>query len=261
MIEAITSRENKKIKQMLAAATVKGRKKYGVYAVEGRRMVEEAVENVPKDIKWILVSESFAQKDFLAERLDKSGFLVCCVPDGLFRSVSDTINPQGISALMAVKDFATPIPGDMRRIVVLDGVSEPGNLGAIIRTAEAAGVDALYLMSGCADIYNPKTVRSTMGSLFRADILRCCGVKDIENLKDFGFEIASTELAGSMDLFEYAKNSKGKKIAAIIGSEAGGVSKELLNLSDIRLRIPMCGKVESLNAAVAAGILMYALRK
>ena len=146
-------------------------------------------------------------------------------------------------------------------LLFLEGLQDPGNLGTIIRTAEAAGIDAVYMLRGCADIYNPKAVRSTMGSIFRVKFACGCGLEIIGGLKERGFEIAATELSGSVDLFEYARGSRDKKIAAVIGSEARGVSKEALALSDVRVRIPMDGKVESLNAAVAAGVLMYALRK
>lgn len=260
MIEKITSKDNKKLKLLTAAATLKGRKKHGLYLVEGRRMTEEATSDAADRIKYVFVSESFPDVDSLPLRLDKAGFSVYSVPDGLFRAASDTVTPQGVSALLEIGDREPKITDDMSRVIILDGVSEPGNVGAMIRTAEAAGIDAVYMLRGCADIYNPKAVRSTMGSIFRVKFARGCGLEIISDLKQRGFEIAATELSGSVDLFEYAKGSRNKKIAAIIGSEARGVSKEALALSGVRLRIPMGGKVESLNAAVAAGVLMYALR-
>ncbi len=260
MIEKITSKDNKKLKLMTAAATLKGRKKHGLYLVEGRRMTEEAAADAPGRIRHIFVSETFADGDPLPGALDKAGFSVCSVPDRLFRAASDTVTPQGVSALLETGGGVPKLTDDMSRVLILDGVSEPGNVGAMLRTAEAAGIDAVYMLSGCADIYNPKAVRSTMGSIFRVKFACGCGLDVIRGLKERGFEIAATELSGSVDLFEYAKETHGKKIAAIIGSEARGVSKEALGLSDVRVRIPMDGKVESLNAAVAAGVLMYALR-
>ncbi len=260
MIEKITSKDNKKLKLLTASATLKGRKKHGLYLVEGRRMTEEAAADASGRIKHIFVSESFAEDDPLTRGLDEAGFSVCSVPDGLFRAASDTVTPQGVSALLEIGGSEPKLTDDMSRALILDGVSEPGNVGAMIRTAEAAGIDAVYMLRGCADIYNPKAVRSTMGSIFRVKFACGRGLEIISGLKERGFEIAATELSGSVDLFEYAKGTRGKKIAAIIGSEARGVSKEALALSDVRVRIPMDGKVESLNAAVAAGVLMYALR-
>ena len=260
MADIISSGDNKKLKLLSAAATPKGRKKHGLFLVEGRRMVEEAVRFATEKIRYIFVSESFGSgnPDFM-KKLDGGGFLVYTVTDKLFSSAASTTTPQGVAALLEIGGDKNPKADGLLNVLILDGVSEPGNVGAIIRTAEAAGVDAVYLMKGCADIYNPKAVRSTMGSIFRMNFKTGCEIGDIEELGRSGFKIAATALDGSVDLFEYAREKEGVKMAAVIGSEARGVSDEVLSLSDVRVRIPMKGKVESLNAAVAAGVLMYAL--
>ena len=138
-------------------------------------------------------------------------------------------------------------------VLILDGVSEPGNMGTIIRTAEAAGIDLICLTRGCVDVYNSKVVRAAMGSLFRMKFAECdAGMA--ETMRARGFTLVATALYNSVPL-ESAQIT-GKR-AIIIGSEAEGVSEEFLSLADIAVKIDMCGKVESLNAAVAAGIVMY----
>lgn len=259
MIYPITSKDNKKLKLLSAIATPKGRKKHGLFPVEGRRMVEEAAEFARDKIRCVFASEAFAAGDPLPESLSKRGFDVYVVSDKLFRAAANTVTPQGIAAAVEVFPDETAPTNGMSNVLALDGVSEPGNVGAIIRTAEAAGADAVYLMKGCADIYNPKSVRSTMGSIFRVKFRTGCGVLELKKLKDDGFTVAASALDGSVDLFEYAKERSCRKTAVVIGSEARGVSPEVLGLSDVNVRIPMKGGVESLNAAVAAGILMYAL--
>ncbi len=257
MIHSITSKDNKKFRLLSAVSVPKGRKKHGLFPVEGRRMVEEAAMFAADRIRCVFASDAFA--DPLPEELSKRGHEVYVVPDKLFRAAVSTVNPQGIAALVEVFPEDAAPTSEMSNILVLDGVSEPGNVGAAIRTAEAAGADMVCLMKGCADIYNPKSVRSTMGSIFRVRFRTGCGASDIKRFKAEGFKIAAAALDGSVDLFEYAVSAKGSKTVAVIGSEARGVSREILSLSDVNVRIPMKGRVESLNAAVAAGILMYAL--
>ncbi len=254
MIKTITSADNKKLRLMTLAAVKKGRERHGVFLAEGRRITQEAAEYAADRIRYIFAADSFAENNssFL-RRLDAAGFSVYTVSDKLFRAASDTATPQGIAALVEIP-APKPVRADkISRALILDGVSEPGNIGTIIRTAEAAGVEAIYLMKGCADIYNPKAVRSTMGSIFRMDFINAC-LSDVLELKKHGFEIAASALGGSENLYEH---KFGDRCAVIIGSEAHGASEELLEVSDVKIRIPMRGNVESLNAAVAAGILMY----
>ncbi len=261
MADPISSRDNKKLKLFSAAAAGRGRKKYGVFPVEGRRMVAEAAEFAPRRVKYILSSETFAvsNPDFIRS-LDENGFMVYTVVDKLFNEASSTSTPQGIAAL--VETAAETERGEITKALVLDGVSEPGNVGAIIRAAEAAGVQAVYMTAGCADVYNPKSVRSTMGSIFRMRLVRGCGADELRAMKENGFFIAASALDGSVDLYDFIGSDvcrKSEKLAVVIGSEARGVSDKVLALSDVRVRIPMSGRVESLNAAVAAGILMYSI--
>lgn len=263
MTEIIESANNKKLKLLKSLAAKKNRDKTGLYTVEGKRMTQEAIEYAGDSIEFVAVSLSFARENKnLVKSIDESGVSVYTIKDNLFNQVSNTVTPQGISAVMKIRADAgaeSDVP-DCSRILILDGVSEPGNLGTIIRTAEAAGIGMVYLMRGCADIYNPKVVRSTMGSVFRVPFVRDCGIEVIKRLKESGFVIAASSLGESVDVYEYANSAaKTNKRAVVIGSEAFGVSDEVLSLANARVHIPMQGKVESLNAAVAAGILMYIL--
>ena len=143
---------------------------------------------------------------------------------------------------------------DTKTIVILDGVSEPGNMGTVIRTAEALGFDGIYITKGSADIYSPKTVRSTMGSVFRMNFKNNCVIEDINALKDNGFSVVAT----TPDCDIYLENFKTpSKVAVVIGNEAHGVCEEVLNVADFKVKIRMDGLAESLNAAVAAGIAMH----
>lgn len=265
MIESITARENKKLKLISSLSTKKGRVKNKGYLVEGKRMVLEAVEYVRSAIMFIIISENFGfeNKDLITS-LDESGISVYTVSDKLFKESVDTMNPQGIAAAVSINNLSDKKSdlNSINKILILDGISEPGNLGTIIRTAEAAGIELIYLLKGCADIYNPKVVRSTMGSIFRTEFIFAEDAEILNNLKKQGFKIICSCLENSVDIYRYITDREKdgyNKTAIVVGSEAFGVSEEVLSMSDIRVRIPMRGKVESLNAAIAAGILMYLL--
>lgn len=258
MMIPIVSRDNKTLKMIRSLQRKKGRCETGLYFVEGVRMVEEALRWAEDAIKAIIVSETFAQKNqAFVETLDENGKTVYTAKESLFQEICNTEAPQGIGAVLAIPGNMMHDFSDDSFLLILDGVSEPGNLGTMIRTAEAAGVDAVLLLKGCADLYNPKVVRSTMGSLFRVPCLPGAEAETAARLKADGFSIIATALQDSVSIGD--AKVKGKR-AIVIGSEAFGVSEEMLNLSDIRVRIPMEGEVESLNAGVAAGICMYLLK-
>lgn len=255
---AISSRENKTLKLLRSLQRKKGRKETGLYFVEGVRMVEEALRWRGSDIEAVIVSESFEEKNRnFVYSLDESGKTVYTAKESLFAEVCNTETPQGIGAILKIPSEVELAEQNANFILILDGVSEPGNLGTIIRTAEAAGVDVVILTKGCADLYNPKVVRATMGSLFRVPCVIDADSTAITMLKNDGFTVIATALNDSVEIS--SARISGKR-ALVIGSEAFGVSEEVLSLSDIKVRIPMAGEVESLNAGVAAGISMYLLK-
>lgn len=261
MAEVIGSKENKKYKLIKSLASKKARDKSRLFVVEGRRITEEALLYARSYIEFVFVSISFVRENNnFVKSIDESGISVYTIKDNLLKQASNTVTPQGVGAVVKMSEARSGFDND-KFVIVLDGVSEPGNLGTIIRTAEAAGIDRVYLMSGCADVYNPKVVRSTMGSMFRVPFESGCNIDSIDSLKSQGFSIVASSLGESMDIGEYIKTERPGKRALVIGSEAFGVSDAVLKHSDARVHIPMCGKVESLNAAVAAGILMYMLKQ
>ncbi|MDR1773664.1 MAG: RNA methyltransferase [Clostridioides sp.] len=143
-------------------------------------------------------------------------------------------------------------------LIVLDRVQDPGNMGTIIRTADAAGADGIVVLKGSVDVYNPKTIRSTMGSIFSIDIFYEDEESAIEKLQSNGFKIVSSYL--DTDNF-YDKVDYGEKVALVIGNEANGISENIISKSDLLVKIPMYGKAESLNAAISSAILMYEIKK
>ena len=251
----ITSTSNAQIKE-LAKLQKKSRLRdeKGIFLVEGPRMTEE----IPAErIEKVYASESFAKKN--KEFLEKLQAPVELLTDTVFAYVSDTKTPQGILAivkrlnytmndLMQVKNQKAP------HLVVLDNLQDPGNLGTIFRTAEAAGVTGILLSKDCVDVYNPKVIRSTMGAIFRVPFVIADSLPEvIFQLKQNGVSVYAGHLKG--DVFYKQDYRDGS--AFLIGNEGNGLTEEAAEAADCLIRIPMCGKVESLNAAMAAGILMY----
>ncbi len=257
MMFSITSKENRIVKQMRSLARRKAREEEKCYLAEGVRICREALRDSVESLVYVAVSEEFAAKDDGLLAAVPEDIPIYQLPDSLFQAVCDTQTPQGIAAVLKIPEYGDITYDNMNFVLVLDGVSEPGNLGAMIRTAEAAGVDAVLLIKGCADLYNPKTVRATMGSILRIPCIQRMEPALLHTLKEAGFTVAATALEQSVPL--EAANITGKR-ALIIGSEAFGVSEDVLRQADMAVRIPMEGRVESLNAAVAAGIAMYHLR-
>ncbi len=260
MVYSITGKDNKTLKLIRSLKRKSARIENKMFIAEGTRLVGDAFEYAAADIYCVVMEEEFYNKN---SEMAKAAETVCdkvyIVKKAVFGELSDTDTPQGIMTVVNITE-KTPQLGDMSKdkcIAVLDGVSEPGNMGTIIRTAEALGFDGVYLMKGCADIYSPKTVRATMGSVFRMSFKTNCLPEDIEKLRDNGFKIIATTPAGNVELQSFLPCGNQ---AVVIGNEAHGVSGELLELSDIKLKIHMDGMAESLNAAIAAGIVMHWLK-
>lgn len=258
MVYNIVGKDNKTLKHIKALKKKSVRFETGHYVAEGKRIVEEAFMCASELIYCIVMSKSFMDSnESIADRADELCERVYSVSDSVFESIANTQTPQGILAVMKIKESAFDLNEATAEFIVLDSVSEPGNLGTVIRTAEAFGYDGVFLMKGCADIYSQKTVRSTMGSLFRMKFKTDCSIDDIKDLKNNGFCIISTSPSAKLAIEGFAPQ---KKQAIVIGNEAHGVSQCVLENSDYILKITMNGKAESLNAAVAAGIAMHQLK-
>lgn len=255
MIYNISSKHNQTIKTIRQLKRKNIRTEEKKFIAEGKKIVLESFENIPERIFCVVASENFAETETdIIKKADEICGKVFVVPDGVFGELSDTETPQGVLSVVNICEEESIPDQPWDKIVVLDGVSEPGNLGTVIRTAEALGFDGIYLIKGCADIYSPKTVRATMGSLFRMKFKANCTTRDLEELKQKGFSLISTTPGGDTVLEKF---SPPPKFAVVIGNEAHGVSDEILEMSDFKVKITMKGRAESLNAAVAAGIAMH----
>jgi TrmH family RNA methyltransferase len=251
----ITSRQNSKVTQFRALMRDrKARLEAGLFAVEGEKLFHEAISSglKPQDILVTKKNSNFCQ---IAANLCN----IDIISDDLAEYISDTKSPQGVFFSLPLLDKFSNMSTiyNSVRLIALDGVQNPGNVGAIIRSCDAFGIDALLLSETCADIHSPKVIRSAMGSAFRLPIYR----GEIADLKDKGFTIIGAALptpeksAEKLGSFEFPE-----KCAVIIGSEGAGISAEILNICDKKLYIPI-KNAESLNAAVAASIIIYEMRK
>ena len=241
--------------------TRKGRDESGLFLVEGVRLCSELIPAKAR-VEIVLLAEGRDQSGALgkqAAQLASAGAEVLQAPLRDFERISDTVNSQGILAAARWEELAPEALRFEERAIVLalDGVSDPGNVGTVIRTAAWFGVSAVLLGEGCADLLNPKTARATMGGIFQLPICRDVELKaESGRLKRLGFRVTAATMDGSPDWSGWAKNPRS---AVILGSEARGVSEELRRLADRRITIPRRGAGESLNVAVSAGILLSAL--
>lgn len=245
----IESAENNLVKNIVKLKEKKHRDEQGLFVIEGEKFVDEIINY--KVVQYI-VSEDYQNK-WKYEQKAKT----VVVKNHLFKKMCDTVNPQGILAVCRQKQYDIK---DMMRmnnpfIVIGEKISDPGNLGTIIRTADAAGASGLILSKNSTDIYNPKVLRSTAGSIFHLPIITDMDLdRCIPKLKEQGFTLFGAHLSGhtlpySLDL----KNST----ALVIGNEANGLTQSTSDLLDDLVKIPMLGSAESLNASVACGILIY----
>ncbi|MDR6226529.1 TrmH family RNA methyltransferase [Desmospora profundinema] len=251
-IRSITSARNEKVKRWRKLGTRKGREEYRSMLVEGEKLLREAMD-ANLDIRAILISE---EGTGVLERFPELGEVpVYCLYPSIFTGLVDTQSPQGIAAEVSIPRHHTPyIPAHRAQVLLLDAIQDPGNLGAILRTAEAAGIRNIWLGTGTVDPYNPKVVRSAMGSLFRARLHQGDLLKVIAELKALGFQVVGTDPRAEQVHFDVPVP---ERAALLLGNEGRGVSPELQAMTDERLRIPMPGEVESLNVSVTAGILLY----
>lgn len=248
-----------KLKQIYKLKTEKGREKEGKFLIEGLRLCEEALTSF-WEVELLLFPSKFilSPKGKKAERrLERITREVYRISNKEIERLADTQTPQGVFAVVKKKEFflEKTFIKNATLLLGMDNIRDPGNLGTVIRTADAAGVNGVLLSRGCVELYNPKVIRSTMGSVFHLPVIEKLNLKDIiPQLKSSGFKIFASEVGEGKD---YTKVNYPEKICLLIGSEASGIGKEVLNLADERIKIPIYGKAESLNASVAAGILLY----
>ncbi len=250
----ITSAQNQKIKQVrLLVSKRKEREAAGLYIAEGIRLVEEALGHA-EDCAYLLWSAPLSDRaETLIKGFTEKGVPVEEIDPRLMDSIAGTDSPQGVLAVMRMKTLPLPAKADF--IILADGIQDPGNLGTLFRTAAAANANAVLLMPGCADAYSPKVIRSGMGSHFRLPIVKTDWDEARKWLRSMpGMRVLAADSDGGISCWE--TDLKGPA-AIIIGSEGYGPCAEALDLADARILIPMPGKIESLNAGIAAGILIF----
>ena len=278
----ITSTANQQVKRLIQLQNkAKLRDEEGVFVLEGKKVFDELRKYRPEFLVMTYFSESFYKQiiETAPEYLEGISYEV--LADNVFKEASETVTPQGVLAivkqpkyeleeLLVVCDEESQNCGRSRadmdsesadaplRFIFLENLRDPGNLGTILRTAEGAGMTGVILSKGSVDIFNPKVIRSTMGSIFRVPFLY---VEDtlatMKLLQEHGVKLYAAYLSGSE---EYDKIAYANRSAIMIGNEANGLLEETAATADVRVRIPMAGELESLNAAVAAAILMYHIR-
>lgn len=251
----LTGLQNPLVKAAAELKQKKYRQQRGEFLAEGLRTAEEALAFKAAQQLFYTATEDERTLRLLEQAAAMQVKLVC-VSEAVMKKIADTETPQGIIAVCRMQEQTLEqLLASGRMLLVLDRVGDPGNIGTMLRTADAAGVGGIILLKGTADIYAPKTVRSSMGSLFHVPILSGVAEQEfIDNAKKAGYQLLVTALDGADNL--YQADLKGR-LAFVMGNEAGGVSTTLLQQADKRVFIPMCGKAESLNVAMAAGIVMF----
>lgn len=253
----ITSTANVRVKQIVQWRTkAKERRKDGVFLAEGIKMFEEAPEERILEVYLSAdIEDKLREKQNIFRKLQNVGYEV--VSSEVFAKMSDTQTPQGILTVIKRLEYALEDLLDKPNplFIILENLQDPGNLGTIVRTGEGAGITGVIMSNQTVDIYNPKTIRATMGSVYRVPFVYVEDLGEVmQKLHNKGVHTYAAHLQGS----DYYDNFPLREPTAfLIGNEGNGLSKELADLTESYLKIPMEGQVESLNAAVAAALLMY----
>ncbi|MDD7412119.1 MAG: RNA methyltransferase [Eubacteriales bacterium] len=253
----ITSVQNPAAKRLRSLKEKKFREASGQMLVEGEKLLREAVES-GLGVHEVLIDREQAERFApLAEEMRRAGGQVYLAGTHVLEAVCDTKTPQGVCA-------AFDLPGmiDLKnapsRLIALDNVQDPGNVGTIWRTCDAAGLGGMLLAPRCADVFSPKVQRAAMGSGFRVGVWMGELPAALRALQAQGYRVVASSLHGEPF---YEASLPAERFVLVIGNEARGVSDEVMELADVRLKLPMRGGAESLNAAVAAGIMMYELTR
>lgn len=249
-MKLIQSTKNENVKRWKKLLTKKGRQKSGQFLIEGEHLVEEAHQSG-------LIQELIVREQYTVKKLEQltSLYPTYVISRNVEKVISDTETPQGIFAVCRKFPEQEDVNGN--RFLLIDQVQDPGNIGTMIRTADAAGIDMVILGEGCADLYNPKVLRAAQGSHFHIPVQKGDLGVWIEKLHQRGIPVYGTALEGAEMMTEV---QPGGSFALIVGNEGQGVSERLLQRTTKNLFIPIYGECESLNVAVATGILLYYLR-
>ncbi len=254
-MQVITSKDNDVIKNIRKLKIKKYRDIENKYIIEGVKLIREAICEKAK-IDTVIVCEECIKNNTIEQKLlyEIAKYNCIYVSENVFEAVTEVTNPQGILAVVNKNCNEEDINYEEDIIVVLDGIQDPGNLGTILRTIDSVGLSQVIVSKETADAYNPKVVRSTMGAIYRVNIIIANDlVNTIKQIKKHKYKVVATSLEASENIYNIDYNRK----VIVIGNEANGISKEILELSDNKIKIPMLGKTESLNASVATAIILY----
>ncbi len=253
-MQIITSKDNKNIKSIKKLKERKYRDLNNEYIIEGIKILKEAIQEKAV-IKKIVICEECLANNIIDEKLlyEIAKYDCLYVSKKIFEGLTDVSKPQGILAVVE-KNNKKDINYNEDIIVALDGLQDPGNLGTILRTLDSANLSQVVVSKDTVDAYNPKVVRSTMGAIFRVNIVEAENLKEtLKEMKRHKYKVMCTDLTASKNIYEIDYTKK----ILVIGNESNGISKELLDMADEKIIIPMLGKTESLNASVATSIIVY----
>ena len=258
-MNVISSKDNEIVKSVKKLKEKKYRDLENAYIVEGIKMVREAIEEKAL-IRQIIICDDCEKSDSIPKELmyEIAKYECTYVTSKIFKYISEVQTPQGVLAVVEknndVNNIESAINYNEDIIVALDDIQDPGKLGTILRTVDSVGLTQILVSKGTADCYNPKVVRSSMGARYRVKVIECEDLLEmLKEVKKNKFKVLVTSLGESKNIYEMKYNKK----VLVIGNEANGVEERILNIADEKIKIPMLGRTESLNAAVATGIVLY----
>lgn len=251
----ITSKDNDTIKFLKKLKDKKYRDQENAYIIEGAKLIKEAIQENIK-IKMVVLCDGCSAENAIDSDLkyEIAKYECICVSEKIFLGLTNVVNPQGILAVVEKNNNTNEIDYNDNLFLILDDLQDPGNMGTILRTADSINLKQIIVSKGSADVYNPKVVRSTMGAIFRIKVIESDDLsKTIKEMKKHKIKVAATSLQTDKSIYDINY----EKTAIVIGNEANGVSDKVLETVDEKIKIPMAGKTESLNASVATAIVLY----
>ena len=254
-MQVISSKDNEFVKHVKKLKEKKYREINQEFIIEGIKLVKEAIEE-KANIKNIIICDNCEDSGIIPKNLmyEIAKYNCIYVTENILKTMSDVNAPQGILAIISMNNKNNEIDYSQDIIVALDDIQDPGNLGTILRTVDSVGLNQILVSKGTADCYNPKVVGSTMGAIFRIKIIECENLE--QTLKEtqknnFKIVVSSLQTKNSLNDINFDKK------VIIIGNEANGVEPQIQKIADEKIKIPMLGKTESLNASVATGVILY----
>lgn len=254
-MQVITSKDNEFVKHVKKLKEKKYRDQNQEFIIEGIKLVREAIEE-NANIKHIIICDNCENSGVIPKDLmyEIAKYNCVYVTENILKIISDVNAPQGIMAIICINHKENQIDYNEDIIVALDDIQDPGNLGTILRTVDSIGLNQILVSKGTADCYSPKVVRSTMGAIFRIKIIECEDLEQtLKETQQNNFKLVVSSLQTNNSLYDINFNKK----VIIIGNEANGVEQHIQKIADEKIKIPMFGKTESLNASVATGIILY----